>query len=255
MLEKLGAQLYTVREYAKTPEDIRKAFQKVKKIGYSSVQVSGIGPIEAEKLTEISKETGLPIVCTHVPFKRMVEDLDRLIEEHKTYGCDYIGLGSMPVEYRDTQEGVREFIKIFNGVADKAWEKGMRIGYHNHSFEYVKVGGTRIMDMLISELSPEKVFFTLDTYWVQHGGADCVQTIKDLAGRIKMLHLKDMGIGPNGHFMAEIMEGNINFDGIIPAAEEAGVEWYLVEQDICPGNPFDSLKISFDNLKKWSGAR
>ncbi len=248
MLEKLGAQLYTVREYTKTPDEIRKTFHKVSEMGYRSVQASGMGPIEAEELKDISQETGLGVVCTHVPFDRMVNDLDKLMEEHKIFGCDYIGLGGMPTEYRDTAEGVDEFIKLFNSIAEKTHANGIRLGYHNHSFEYVKIDGKRIMDRLIDETDPKKVSFILDTYWVQHAGTDVVQTILDLDGRIKMLHLKDMAVVKNDPFITEIFEGNMNFRGIIDAAKKIGVEWFLVEQDTCPGDPFDSLKLSYDNL-------
>jgi sugar phosphate isomerase/epimerase len=49
--------------------------------------------------------------------------------------------------------------------------------------------------------------------------------------------------------MAEIGEGNLNWPAILQACKEAKVEWYAIEQDICQRNPFDSLRISYENLR------
>ena len=49
--------------------------------------------------------------------------------------------------------------------------------------------------------------------------------------------------------MAEVGEGNLNWQSIIESCIYAGTEWYIVEQDVCQRDPFDSLKISLENLK------
>ena len=75
---KLGAQFYTIRDKAKTPEGIRESMLKMKEIGYTVAQMSGIGPIAAELLRDYSEEAGLPITCTHSSFDRIVNDTDPL---------------------------------------------------------------------------------------------------------------------------------------------------------------------------------
>ena len=84
--------------------------------------------------------------------------------------------------------------------------------------------------------------------WIQHGGGNILEWMQKLDGRIDILHLKDMGMAQS-QFITEIGQGNINFDGIIETAEKIGVKHYVVEQDTCPGDPFDSLKISRDYIK------
>ena len=109
------------------------------------------------------------------------------------------------------------------------------------------------MDYLYEGLNPETVSFCLDTHWVQRGGGNPTTWIKKLAGRIDILHLKDMAvINDNGvqPLITEIGNGNIDFDSVIEAAPKSGVRYYCVEQDICPGDPMDSLKISADYIKK-----
>ena len=94
----------------------------------------------------------------------------------------------------------------------------------------------------------------LDTYWVQHGGADPAAWIRRLKGRMPVVHLKDMTVSAEGwnvkQLMAEVGEGNLNWPAILDACHAAGVRWYAVEQDICPRDPFESLKISYENLRK-----
>lgn len=247
-INRLGAQLYTVRDFCKTPQDITKSFERLHNIGYRCVQVSGTGKIEPKELMAISQEYSLPVVCTHTGWERIIHELDTVIEEHKIFGCNYIGLGAMPAEYRESIEGVKEFIRLSNKAAEEISRAGMRFGYHNHSFEFIKLGGKRIFDILIEETDPAKYMFTLDTYWVQHGGGDVKKYISDLGGRILMLHLKDMGRNAEGPFITEVMEGNMDFEGIVKLSVETGVQYYLVEQDTCPNDPFESMRISFKNL-------
>ena len=84
---------------------------------------------------------------------------------------------------------------------------------------------------------------------MQHGGADPAAWVRKVAGRMPVVHLKDMVILEGKQIMAEIGEGNLNWPAILGACKETKVEWYAVEQDVCQRNPFESLKISYDNLK------
>lgn len=252
MLEKLGAQMYTVRAKAQTPEEIRAAFFKIRDMGYKSVQVSGLGPISPEELHDISAQSNLPIVVTHNTWNRIANDFDALMEEHRIFGCECIGLGAMPAEFRGSYEGAKDFIKIIDTLSKRAKVNGFKFCYHNHAFEFKKLNGTRTYDMMVQELPDTS--FILDTYWVQYAGADVIKYMRDLNGRIDNLHLKDLQIDDeNKPYITEVLNGNLNFDGILDTAREIGVSWYLVEQDTCPGDPFDSLKISIDNLMAHYG--
>ena len=85
------------------------------------------------------------------------------------------------------------------------------------------------------------------------GGINPVDMIYKLKGRIMAVHFKDFAIYTDGWqapAMAEVGQGNLDWDAIIRACEETGVKWALVEQDICKRNPFDSLKMSYDYLAK-----
>lgn len=244
----LGAQLYTIRAYIQTEADIRRSLQRIANIGYKSIQVSAMGSIAPETLRGICDELGLEIALTHVSADRLLHDTEALIREHRVLGCNYIGLGGLPDKYR-TEEWYENFAADFRGPAQKIAAAGMLFMYHNHNFEWQKVGGTRLIERLLADFSPQEMGITLDTYWVQAAGADVVEWIGRLADRIHCVHLKDMDVRGMEPIMAPVMAGNMNFPAILDALRQAGTTRYmLVEQDICQGSPFDCLKTSYDNL-------
>lgn len=247
MIKELGVQLYTIRDHMQDEDSMRSSFRRLKELGYDVGQTAGYF-VGAEKFAEIAKETGLKICGTHCGFGELIADPDKAMREHELLGTTNIGIGGMPGEARASVEALEDFIEKANKFAAYIGKSGFKFTYHNHSFEFSKLGGKRMMDYLVEGFDPENVSFVLDTYWVQHGGGDVRAWMEKLAGRIDILHLKDMGMAQS-QYITEIGQGNINFDGIIETAEKIGVKHYVVEQDTCPGDPFDSLKISRDYIK------
>lgn len=248
---KVSAQLYTLREFLKTPEQIARSLQKVREIGYRSIQVSGIGPIDDRELKRMADAEGLTICATHVSFDELSNQIEAVIERHQIWECQYVGLGSMPESYRSDSESYKKFAAVMTDIGRKLKEAGLNFIYHNHSFEFAKFGGRTGMDILLEETDPQAVDFELDVYWVQAGGADPIEWIRKVEGRMKVVHLKDMAVMPDGEQrFAEIGEGNMNMRGILQACVETGVEWAPVEQDQCYGrDPFESLALSLKNLQ------
>ena len=249
MDRQIGAQYFTLRDFAKTIEDFDETCRKVKEIGYKLVQISGT-PLGATEMKEVLDKYGLKVVTTHRSFDDFLNNLEEIIEYNKTLGCELCGVGAMPARYRDSEEGVNQFIKEMNEVAAKIKEAGMCFGYHNHAFEFVKFDGKFIMDRLIEESDPDAVNFIVDTYWLQYGGVNPAKFIKKLGERAMAIHFKDFKIVPGGKIeIAEVGEGNLDWDEIIAACDEAGAKWALVEQDSCDDNPFTCIKTSYDYLK------
>lgn len=247
---KLGAQFYSIRDNTQTPENLRNAFKAMKDIGYEIAQMSAICPIEPEILKGYSEEFALPIVCTHSPFDRIVNDTDALIREHKIYNCPTIGLGSMPREYIENADTLRTFIETVKEPIKKIRDAGLRFAYHNHAFEFEKFDGKLIFDILIDELPC--LDFIIDTYWVKYAGYDYIEYIKRIgADRVRNVHLKDMLTAPKGE-ICHCGRGVIDFAPVVALCNSLGIENALVEQDNAPdtGNSFEQMKHSFENLKK-----
>jgi sugar phosphate isomerase/epimerase len=244
----IAAQLYTLREFAKTPEDLAVTLRKVRAIGYESVQVSGIGPIDPAIVKQLADENGLSICATHVSFDRMKDDFDKLVAEHKLWNCSYVGIGGIPAHYRGSRQGYESFAKEASVISKKFKEQGLKFIYHNHKFEFEKYDGKTALQILIEQADKESFDFEIDTYWVHAGGASAAEWIRKVDGRMRVVHLKDMAIVEDKQVFAEIGEGNMPWNEIIQACRDIGVEWYVVEQDVCLRDPFESLAISFNNL-------
>jgi len=247
---RVGAQLYTVRDFTKTPSDLAHTLKKVAEMGYTAVQLSAIGPIEPKELGKLAADAGLTIAATHVGWDRFLNELDAVIEEHKIWNCNHAAIGGLPGEYRSA-EGVKRFVEELAPVAERLAQEGIDFSYHNHNHELAKYEGKTWLDMAIELSDPKHLKFEIDTYWIQAGGGDPAAWIRKCSGRVPLLHLKDMIVTPEREQrFAEIGEGNLNWEAILQAADEAGVEWYLVEQDkTYDRDPFESLAISYRNLK------
>ncbi|HEX6970592.1 MAG TPA: sugar phosphate isomerase/epimerase, partial [Limnochordia bacterium] len=167
--------------------------------------------------------------------------------EHRLLGCEYVAIGGLPREYRQA-EGYRRFAKEASEVARRLRDGGLTFAYHNHSFELEKFDGRTGLEILYAESDPTVFMSEIDTYWIQHGGGDPAAWIRRLKGRAPLVHLKDMVMRGREQLMAEVGEGNLNWPAILDACREAGTVWYIVEQDVCQRDPFESLAISLRNL-------
>ena len=244
----VAAQLYTLRDFLRTPAEIRASLEKVSSMGYEAVQLSALGPIEPAALKEITDGLGLHIIATHIDFDRICAEPQAVIEDHQIWQCKNVAVGSMPESYRD-REGFARFAREASAAAAPLIEAGLTFSYHNHSFEFERIDHRTGMDILFEESDPKRFFAELDTYWIQHGGANPVTWIRKLAGRMSVVHLKDMAMSGREQRFAEVGEGNLEWEPILAACREAEIEWYIVEQDTCPGDPFDSLEKSLQNLR------
>ncbi|MFP4029757.1 MAG: sugar phosphate isomerase/epimerase family protein [Candidatus Brocadiia bacterium] len=244
-----GAQLYTVREYTNTIEDVRETLEKIADIGYKSIQISGFGDVDMAEVAKICEDNGLKVGATHIGWNRFMEDLDGVVEEHKVLDCEHPAIGGLGNEYRSV-EGIKKFVDELRPIAEKLADAGMDFSYHNHNHELAKYDGKTWLARLYDEAPAEILKAEIDTYWIQAGGGDPIQWLRRCAGREPVIHFKDMIVTKEREVrFAEIGEGNLNWDGIIEASEEGGVLYAMVEQDNCYGrDPFESLEISYRNL-------
>ena len=242
----IGAQLYTVREYCTNLADFADTLQKIAQIGYKTVQVSGTCAYEPEWLAEQLRKNGLRCVLTHIPPDQIAENPEQVAAAHKIFSCGGVGIGHYDLEAC----GVDAFAQRFRPAGRILGQEGLRLSYHNHDGEFRQIDGKTVLERLAEAFSPEEMYFTLDTYWVQAGGGDPIAWLDKLSGRTPYVHLKDMAYGRK---MAPVGAGNMNFTGILEACLRNGVEYALVEQDDCYGeDPFACLQKSFDYLKDFA---
>jgi len=250
ILSQLAVQLYTLRDFLHTAEDIKITAKKVRAIGYSAVEIAGFGPLSPAEFREILDGEGLAIAGIHASTEailetpeKVVEDLDILGVTHASYpypaGIDFT-----------SQASIEKLAAQLDASGAILHQSGKTLAYHNHANEFLRHGAGTVLDFIYASCRSEHLQAELDTYWVQYGGANPVAWIEKLAGRLPLLHLKDYAFqSSNQPIMAEVGAGNLDFPAIISAARKSGVKWYIVEQDVTPGDPFDSIKQSFDFIQ------
>ena len=244
---KLGAQLYTVREFMKTQDGFRDTVKRIAEIGYKYAQVSGAADAPSSLIKEMKDETGIEVVLTHSPADRILHDTDKLIEVHISFGAKAIGIGSIG-GYSHDRDGYLRFCSDFETAARKIKNAGLVFCYHNHRFEFEKYGDKTGLEIILDNTDPSAFKLTFDTYWAVAGGVDPCKFIHDHGDRIFCTHLKDMTVKDDKQTMIEVGDGNMNFPAILDICRKNCIEYHFVEQDIVVMNAFDSMKRSYDNL-------
>lgn len=245
-------------------------------LGYHCVEVSQIPmtPENVEGMRKASEEFGIKIAACSAALEPMVPgmageylsmDFDKIVADCKALNCDMLRIGMLPMTCMGSREKAIGFVKRADEMAARLKEQGIDLYYHNHHVEFVKYDGQYLLDIIRD--TTKNMGFELDIHWIQRGGEDPVEFVKKYAGRIRLLHLKDYRIGevkmPEGAFdpkafmqafsniveFAEVGEGNLPIKECIEAGLAGGSEYFLIEQDDTYGrDPFESLKISKDNL-------
>ncbi len=256
-MARIGAQMFTLRDYCKTPEDVARSCARVKKMGYEGIQASAgcFNDMDAKELKKILDGEGLACAATHRGLDAMKDHADEQIEWHRIVGCQYTAIGGTKFGEDAGPDAWTQFAAEYSAATKKLADAGLRAGYHNHSHELVTLSqGVTPLGLLIDHCEPH-VWFEIDTYWVAHGMADPAAWIDRVAasgkGRIPCVHYKDGTVSPKReHKMMPIGEGNLNWPAINKACAAAGVQWYLVERDGGDHDPFDALEISINHMRQ-----
>lgn len=232
--DQIAVQLYTVRELA--ARDLPGTLHKVAEAGYRAVELAGLPRVAPEALRDLLATEGLDPVASHESLESLRLDLGAVLDRMSVLGCPRIVVPWLPAADRSTPDDVRRLAQELSRIGEACAGQDIRVGYHNHDFEFAALEGTTIWSILMDELSPD-IDLELDVYWAAFAGLDPVELIRDLDQRLRLLHMKDMATGPN---RADATPG----DGILPwpeiaaAGTDRGVEWFVIEQD----NPTDAIE-------------
>ncbi len=241
--DQIALQLYTVRELA--AQDLGGTLDAVAAAGYRSVELAGLPETSPGELARLLGESGLRVIAAHEGIERLRDDLTAVAGRLGEVDCPRVIVPWMPDQDRRTPDDVRRFAAELGGYAEQLADRGMRLGYHNHAFEFAPLDGTTVWDVLLTALPPQ-VDIELDVYWAAVGGRDPVTEIAATRGRVRLLHMKDMAPGAEPHD-APAGQGTLPFPEIVEAARSARVDWYVVEQDE-PDDVLDDIGRAFRYL-------
>lgn len=246
IMEKIAIQMYSVRD--EEQKDFLGTLEKVSEIGYKGVEFAGFFDTPADVLKKTLERLQLKSVASHTAIELLQDNLDDVIRYNQTIGTNYI---ICPWDVCKSKEEYLQRAAFFNVVAKKIDHAGMKFAYHNHAHEFDIVDGKYGLDYLY-ELTDPKIFIPqLDVYWIYYAGINPVDYIEKYAGRCKLIHLKDMK-DAESKAMTEVGAGILDMKSIIAKGQEIGVEWFTVEQDVCEIPSLESIRISYENVKKLS---
>lgn len=241
----ISLQLYTVREESKA--DLLGTLRTVAGQGYRAVEFAGLQGVPVEEVRSTLDELGMTTSGIHTSLERLRDDLDGIIAECHTLATKYAILAYLQERDRDVAL-IPTYTSQFNEWGQRLANAGLSLVYHNHDFEFlVKDGnGTMMLDRFLAETDPALVRFELDVFWAVYAGIEPIGLINSLAGRMPIIHVKDMGPSEDRPD-CPVGEGTIDWPPLLKAARAAGAEWFVVEQDH-PVNPIQDVGTSLNNL-------
>ena len=278
-MAKFGVQLMMVRDKVAT-DGILPVLERVAGLGYTAVEVSQFPMTEATVagLNQGRSELGLDVAALSVALKKgpvatgdaLDTDFAKIVDDCRRLDCRFTRIGMMPFEAMVNKDAVIRFAEEAEAAAQRLAAEGITLAYHNHHVDFAKHDGETLFD-IVRRVSPT-LHFEIDVHWVQRGGKNPVDVLRDFAGSVELVHLKDYRVAtlpPSGldflaagdfpGFMqafanlvqfAEVGAGNIDFASVIPQAMNSGAQYLLVEQDDLYGrDAYDCLADSMGHIR------
>ncbi len=247
---KIGLQLYSVRDFME--KDFFDTLEKVKAMGYDAVEFAcGFFGHTGKEVKAKCDELGLEPLSAHVDRKGLLKD--GTIANYADAGCKYIALpwSDWKVDLAGA-EGYEAFKKDIETISIACKKYGITLLYHNHDFEFEKVDGKYKLDHLYDDIPSDILQTEIDTCWARVGGENPAEYILKYSGRAPIVHFKDY-VGKRSSGMYELIGGGKvhkiegvpttpfefrpvgygvqNVKELLAAAEKAGAEAVIVEQD------------------------
>ncbi|WP_339324216.1 sugar phosphate isomerase/epimerase family protein [Paenibacillus sp. FSL W8-0194] len=245
---KLGLQLYTVREQME--QDFEGTLKKVAELGYQGVEFHTFFGRPASEVKALLDQYGLVALGTHTGYDRMLNALDEEIAYNKEVGNTRLIVPYLGAEDRRWDEVFANLERIGQRCA----EQQVTLLYHNHDFEFTeKIGDQTVFDAMYENVPESLLQIELDSCWVHFAGYDPVRYIESYAGRLPVVHWKDVRRQEDGSpLTVELGEGEVDLKAVAEAADKAGAEWIVVEQDFCQNPPLEAIAKSMEWIKNYA---
>jgi sugar phosphate isomerase/epimerase len=241
-VDNVGLQLYTLRN--ELSQDFEGTLAHVAELGYKEMEFAGYYGRSASEVRSTLDQNGMTSPAAHIQLQALRDDLEGEVERAVILGQKYIVVPILPANQRTISEYQRT-AEYLNRAGEVCKEVGIKMGYHNHAFEFEVTDGQIPYDILLDETDADLVDMELDLYWIRNAGVDPVSYFENHPGRFSMLHVKDMDEFGR---MVDVGSGEINFAEIFSHADTAGFKHFFVEHDQ-PGNGLASVAVSIYTVR------
>ena len=244
----IGVQLYTVRDEMK--RDVAATLARVAQIGYTEVEFAGYFDHTPSEIRAMLDANRLTAPSAHVPLQMLQADLSGVLAAAKTIGHQYIVCPWLdPSQRGSSVEAWKTFGATLTDIGRQVQQAGLQFAYHNHDFEFTKIGDAVPFDVLLANSDPQLVKLEMDLYWATKAGQDPLAWFAKYPGRFPLVHVKDGSAGKME--MEPVGSGSIDWKRIFAKRELAGIKHYFVEHDNAadgPGGAFASITSSYNYL-------
>jgi sugar phosphate isomerase/epimerase len=238
MLPPIALQTYTLREALAS--DYASVMRKVAQIGYVGVEVCENPGMSNEKAGRLIRELGLEVPSSH--FGLPIGDRKQaVLDGVAAFGAPCI-VPSTDSQALKTLDGIKAVCERFNEGNAVCMANGLKLGLHNHWWEFGQLDGRYVLDIMLDFLEPS-IFVQVDTYWVKAAGADPVAVVKRLGARVPLLHIKD-GPATKEAPMLAAGSGVMDFPAIAAAAA-GNCQWMIIEMDRCATDMMEAVEQSY----------
>ena len=240
MTAKIAVQLYSLREEA--GRDFPAVLARLGRIGFAGVETAGLHGFAPADVRKMVEDAGMEICSTHATVP-LGEAAESLLDLQAELGCaTYVVPMFRPERFGDIG-AIEQSAEDLNAANELARARGIRLGYHNHHWEFAtKVDGTAAHERLYGLLD-DTVFAEIDTYWALVGGADPAAVLKGLGARAPFIHVKDGPADDPAADMVAVGRGALDAAGVVTATQQ--LEWHIVELDRCATDMFEAVEESY----------
>lgn len=236
--------MWSVREDMK--KDFAATVAEVARIGYAGVELAGYGNLDAKSAQAALDSVGLKVAGMHVGIAALRSDPEKVIAEALLFNTRHVVVPFWQPEQFVSVAAVEKIAEELNTVGAKLRASGLQLSYHNHAGELKLFEGRPVFEWLLGAAEPRNLSAEVDVYWVKVGGYSPEKFLRDQGARVKLVHLKDE---------TELGSGPVDFPPVFAAVEAIGsVEWYVVEQEKYNHAPLTSVRLCFEQLKRWGKA-
>jgi sugar phosphate isomerase/epimerase len=254
-LERIGMQLYTVRDLMKA--DFEGTLAKVAAISYNEVEFAGYFDKAPKDIRAMLDKYKLTAPSEHVSYEVVQNKWQETLDAAHIVGHKFIVCPSIDDEQRKKADAWKKAAEVFNHAGEASQKAGIQFAYHNHTWEFeplADAGGKFAYDLLLAEADAKLVKMEMDLCWITIAGQDPLKYFDKYPGRFPLVHVKDWTKGADGKMsekdgkMADVGSGAIDWKRIFAQSKKAGVEHYFVEHDE-PTSPLESLTNSYKYLR------
>jgi sugar phosphate isomerase/epimerase len=243
----IAVQMYTLREESEV--DFVGTLRKVADLGFNGVEFAGYGGLPVREVKKVLDELGLQAAASHVPLEDLELNLEQVIKDQKLLGSKYVVCPYLLPERR-TEQHYQALILLLEQAGEKCRQEGITLCYHNHDFELERLSdGRTALESIFEDTNAANVKAELDVYWLTKAGEKPVEWMNRYRNRTPLIHLKDMTTDEEQYF-AELGTGGVDIESVFNLGVDAGVKWWIVEQDFSRRTPFESIEISLNYLKE-----